>query len=194
MRTRRCPVDACGEWITGWDNFMTHIHEQHTDPAAADEERHMQVERILKIGAGLSDPAPDTTTHRTSAGVQHEGDEWDCGVCREALLEAFRPAADAPSAPVASERACVARPGASGPSEPVTEQEWLDGDDPAVQHDATGRVVPHPDRPGGTWRAACVCGWSKSGHYARDGMGELVAERLAVKYAQTHLKHPEAEL
>lgn len=134
------------------------------------------------------------TTHTVPGRGTHEGDEMDCGICRQALLEAFRPAADTPAQPSAPERACVARPGVLEPPWPMTEQEGLDGDGMAVQHDATGRVVPHPDRPGGEWRAACVCGWSKSGAYARDGMGEMVAERLAVKYAQTHLKHPGAEL
>ncbi len=129
-------------------------------------------------------------THHTSTGARHEGDEWDCPFCRESLLEAFRAPADAPEEPPAPERACVAHPAASGPfrraSGPLPA--------PAPEHDATVRVLPHPDRPGGEWRAACVCGWSKTGAYARDGFAEVVAGKLAAKYAQTHLNHPEAEL
>lgn len=134
------------------------------------------------------------TTHTVPGRGKHEGEEWDCGPCREALLEAFRPAADAPVGPPAPEAPSAPSPAPQGPSRQMTEQEWLDGDGTAVQHLAGASVTPAEDAPGGTWKAECSCGWSKSGHYARDGFGSTVAARLAGKYAELHMKDPEAEL
>lgn len=58
---------------------------------------------------------------------------------------------------------------------------------PETQHITNAVVVPHADRPGGTWRAACTCGWHETGGYARDGMGESSAKRLADLKARAHL-------
>lgn len=46
MKARTCP--ACGGVITGWEAFLAHIHEKHTQ--GTDEERLRQTHVILKRG------------------------------------------------------------------------------------------------------------------------------------------------
>lgn len=142
------------------------------------------------------------TTHHTSTGARHDGDEFDCGFCRAGLLEAFR----APAEPVRvpGER-CT--PGETcSPEIPCTEHFHhprphliVPGDrvrtvDMTQAHHAVGVAVPYgDDRPGGIWRAYCPCGWVKKGAYARNGIGTLVAQRLAETWASRHRDSPLAD-
>jgi hypothetical protein len=121
------------------------------------------------------------TTHHTPTGARHEGDEFDCGFCREALLEAFRAPAD--TAP-------------PGPPVAPPQRRHL-----TVPPDRT-QTVPFPDhstwegarraQPGWTWEAGCPCGWNRSG-----GSGRLTRDealRQARTWAAWHRAHPESTL
>lgn len=100
----------------------------------------------------------------TDPGETHPGDQLDCPECRTGLLASF-----------------------SAPAEyaPAPEPEGFTG-----AHRTSTSVVAHLDAPGGLWAATCPCGWSRSGLYARDGIGAVVAERLAQAWAARHLAHP----
>lgn len=116
------------------------------------------------------------TEHLTSSGARHPGDEFDCSACRAGLLEAFR------------EPGSVPLPGTSPVPHTVLGPEHSRTVD--LGHAVTSRVVPHTDRPGGTWSAVCTCGWTKSGAYVRNGMGETTAARLARVWADQHRMNP----
>lgn len=127
-------------------------------------------------------------------GPSHPGDEFDCPQCRAALLEAFRTPADRyreyfGSQPIdpGSRPHLMLPPGrtvAIPPTEP---------DEPS-NHVTWGQAVPNgPGVPGGRWEAGCSCGWRKGGTYARDGVGESVAGRLAQTWAAQHLADPLGE-
>lgn len=116
----------------------------------------------------------------------HPGDQLDCEPCRAALLAAFREPADSDYPPM------------NAPVPP-----YKDGGLPHLfpgpehtrtvdlsAHQVESFVEPYPDRPGGLWSAVCSCGWSKAGPYARDGAGEIVADRLAGAWADRHRKNP----
>lgn len=105
---------------------------------------------------------------RPEAGDSTEGDAPDCPDCREALLGAFRAPAEAPPPP---------------PETPP----WNG------QHVTHSVTRPYDDHPGGLWEAVCTCGWSKAGPYARDGMGQTAAARLARLHADRHRANPLAD-
>lgn len=94
-------------------------------------------------------------------GESHLGHELDCPKCFAALGDAFRVPALPPETPA-----------------------W-DG-----QHDTHAYALPYDGLPGGIWQATCTCGWSKAGPYARDGVGERVALRLAQSWADRHRASP----
>jgi hypothetical protein len=70
-----------------------------------------------------------------------------------------------------------------------------DREDCVLDHATTADTYPMVDtgagQQGGRWSVSCVCGWSKSGHYARD-TGEVVALRLAHIWGDRHEKNPGA--
>lgn len=101
-------------------------------------------------------------------GTVHTGDPLDCEPCRAALLTAFLEPADSDYQPM------------NQPVVPELEQ----------AHSTSAGVRPFPDQPGGLWEVICSCGWSKAGPYARDGAGEIVAQRLAETWAAQHRDHP----
>lgn len=96
-------------------------------------------------------------------GPAHEGHEFDCGVCRAVLLEAFR----APAAP--DRPAALTRPPG-----------WALPDHPLTHNPAFGAS-------GGVWRAVCSCGWRKEGPYRGS---DKTGEDLAMLWAQRHQIHP----
>lgn len=57
-------------------------------------------------------------------------------------------------------------------------------------HQTTADTEPDDASAGGRWVVSCTCGWSKDGHYARDG-GEAVALRLANLVGRKHEEYPE---
>jgi len=130
-------------------------------------------------------------------GEDRPGDEMDCTVCRALLLEAFRAS---PEAPDALEQARQRHPSGRLPhlSVPADSARTVDlyrehpgratepFPQPDAKHITEHGVDPDPDQPGGDWFARCTCGWSDTGHYARDGMGERTADRLAKFKAQKH--------
>lgn len=139
------------------------------------------------------------TTHHSPEGYLHDGDEFDCGLCRATLLEAFR----APAEPVRVPGEHCTPGETCSPEVPCTEHfhhprphlvlgpEHTRTVDMTPAHQAYGVAVPYgEDRPGGTWEARCSCGWSRSGDYRRDGMGHIVALRLAQDWAAQHLSNP----
>lgn len=130
------------------------------------------------------------TYHHTGTGARHEGHEFDCPGCRAALLESFRPSPEVPeqarqrSLPHLSVPADSARTVDLGRySEPFAETD--------AAHITEHGTDPDPDQPGGDWFVRCSCGWSETGHYARDGVGERTATRLAGIKAQKHRENPE---
>lgn len=64
-----------------------------------------------------------------------------------------------------------------------------EGEDCVLDHATSADTYPDPEAAGGVWKVSCVCGWSKSGHYARDG-GEAVALNLAHLWGDRHEKDP----
>jgi hypothetical protein len=122
------------------------------------------------------------TTHHTPEGARHEGDEFDCVFCREALLEAFRAPVD------------TAPPGP--PSTLPPQRRHL-----MVPPDRT-RTVPFPDHStwevvrrtltARTWEAGCACGWRQSGRFGLLTHDEAL--RLAQDWSAWHLAHPDATL
>lgn len=98
-------------------------------------------------------------------GEVHLGPELDCPKCRRALEN----------------------PGPVVPELPPETPPWNG------EHVTWSRVDPFKDGPGGTWACGCSCGWSKSGGYARDGMGEHAAGRLARMFADKHRANPLAD-
>ena len=109
------------------------------------------------------------------AGPRHLGDELDCPKCFTALTQ--------PS-PV------------RGIDDPPRPHLMVNGPARTVDLDALGghttmaSVRPFPTQPGGLWETTCTCGWSKAGPYARDGVGEIVAMRLAETWAAQHRANP----
>lgn len=63
---------------------------------------------------------------------------------------------------------------------------------PETVHITNAVVVPNTGRQGGTWRAACTCGWHETGGYARD-TGEATAQRLADIKCKKHRENPEGQ-
>jgi hypothetical protein len=59
---------------------------------------------------------------------------------------------------------------------------------PPPRHQALADTQPHTDgSPGGHWFVACLCGWEKSGTYARTNeIAEAVALRLANAHGTNH--------
>ena len=56
-----------------------------------------------------------------------------------------------------------------------------------MTHSTMGDTLPNQDGPGGTWTAACTCGWTKSGRYARTNeIAEAVALLLANFEGEEH--------
>ena len=54
-------------------------------------------------------------------------------------------------------------------------------------HSTMGDTLPNTDGPGGTWTAACTCGWTETGRYARTNeIAEAVALLLANLKGQEH--------
>jgi hypothetical protein len=68
MKTRPCPVtpDVCKP-VTGWDAFLRHVYEHHTEGST--QAREMAVQRILAEGPGVREQmivpkvTADTRTH-----------------------------------------------------------------------------------------------------------------------------------
>jgi hypothetical protein len=142
--------------------------------------------------------------HYCLDGEHRLGQEFDCPKCRVLLLEAFRSAPEAPdpleeakqrhpsgrlphlSVPADSARTVdLYREPDDRRTDPFTEEQ----ENPA--HITEHGVDPDPDQPGGEWFVHCSCGWIETGHYARDGMGETTAGRLAKIKAQKHRDNPE---
>lgn len=75
MTARRCPVgpDICGE-IEGWDAFLGHIYDHHTE--GSPEARMMFVQKILSEGPGVREQrivpkvTADVRTHALYALLQ----------------------------------------------------------------------------------------------------------------------------
>lgn len=72
-------------------------------------------------------------------------------------------------------------------SDPFTDEQQAP---PIAEHTTLHSTTPDDEGPGGLWRAACSCGWSETGHYAR-ATGQPVADRLARLKAEQHRNHPE---
>lgn len=119
--------------------------------------------------------------------VVHPGDQIDCEPCRAALLAAFRPSPDQVTEEEIIQRLPPYRHGGQ-PHLTVPPEHTRTVDLGA--HPVQYYVEPYPDRPGGLWSAACPCGWSKAGPYARDGAGQIVAQRLAETWAARHKSNP----
>lgn len=134
--------------------------------------------------------------HTCLDGAYNPGTELDCPRCRTQLLDAFRRPADAEEA---RRRHPSAQPHLIPPEKfsrmvelrPPAEPGPAAGTD--AEHITEHGVDPDPDQPGGDWFARCSCGWSTSGHYARDGMGQRAAGRLAELRARSHRQHPDEE-
>lgn len=130
-------------------------------------------------------------------GEERLGQEMDCPKCRALLLEAFRATPEVPdpveeakkrhpsgrlphlSVPADSARTLDLYPEHGGDRDPFTEGQQN-------PHITEHGVDPDPDQPGGDWFARCSCGWTETGHYARDGAGPVVAARLAALKADKH--------
>jgi hypothetical protein len=137
-------------------------------------------------------------------GPAHTGYEADCGLCRVALLEAFRAPADVPVQN--ARKAAEARhpsgggphlmlpPGRTVPLYPETgsvypDPDWLDQDPDLSVHTTKHGIVNSTEGPGGTWWADCSCGWEARGAFARD-TGAAPAARLARIKADHHRENP----
>lgn len=121
------------------------------------------------------------------ADAVHPGDQIDCEPCRAALLAAFREPADSDYPPLNSPVPPYKDGGLPHLFPPPPETPSWTG-----EHVTWQRVDPFTDGPGGTWAVGCECGWGESGGYARDGMGEQTARRLATLKAQRHREDPAA--
>lgn len=64
-RTRQCPVDAACAPVRGWEAFLDHIYEQHTEGARDD--RMEQVQRLLERGRMECPPPPHTVVPKVTA-------------------------------------------------------------------------------------------------------------------------------
>lgn len=69
MKTRPCPVSRACAPIHGWDLFLAHIHEVHTDPALTDPERVAQADRILRMSQSQDVPARPARPSRPAVVV-----------------------------------------------------------------------------------------------------------------------------
>jgi len=49
-RVRRCPVDPDCAPVTGWETFLAHIYELHTDGSEPEWRRQEIVQRLLEEG------------------------------------------------------------------------------------------------------------------------------------------------
>lgn len=64
-----------------------------------------------------------------------------------------------------------------------------------VAHATSADTLPNADKPGGHWFVACICGWERSGTYARTNeVAEAVSLRLANLVGEQHEKNPEREV
>lgn len=62
-------------------------------------------------------------------------------------------------------------------------------------HATHADTLPNSDKPGGHWFVACVCGWERSGTYARTNkVAEAIALRLANLVGDQHEKNPDKEI
>lgn len=111
-------------------------------------------------------------SHRTSSGARHPGDELDCTTCRDILTQPS--AVQDPYDPARPH--LMLPPGRTVPLDPG--------------HTVQTSVLPYLHRPGGFWQVWCTCGWRKTGRYARDGVGEIVASRLTETWAARHRGNP----
>jgi hypothetical protein len=50
-RIRRCPVDSACEPLAGWDAFLVHVYEIHTDDTDPGWRRQETVQRLLERGS-----------------------------------------------------------------------------------------------------------------------------------------------
>ncbi len=146
------------------------------------------------------------SNHWCLDGEQRLGLEFDCPKCRALLLEAFRAAPEAQDPleeakqrhPSGRDRPHLILPEGSAQTidlyrEPTGERtDAFTEEQQNPAHITEHGVDPDPDQPGGDWFVRCTCGWSDTGHYARDGMGERTAARLARIKADNHRRVPES--
>lgn len=80
MKRRTCPVgpDICGD-IEGWDAFLRHIYEHHTEGSA--DARQRAVQRILSEGPDVRETfvVPKVSAHPATHALRHvlDGRETD---------------------------------------------------------------------------------------------------------------------
>lgn len=132
---------------------------------------------------------------RGSVGTIRGGDEFDCPLCRRALLEAFRAPADPEEAYPGPAR-CAWCP-LSFPARlmgahvrwdhPHRYPSWVLSRHPAVAHATRSDALPLSDGRTG-WSSACSCGWEKRGSVAGD---QEDAVRTAEAHAYRHRTDPE---
>lgn len=137
--------------------------------------------------------------HTCLDGEDRLGLETDCPKCRALLLEAFRAPADLPVRPDPLQQAMDRHPSGRLPhlSVPADSARTIDlhpftEEQQNPRHITEHGTDPDPDQPGGDWFVRCSCGWFESGHYARDGVGERTANRLAALKAGNHRRAPES--
>lgn len=68
-RLRQCPVDAACAPLRGWEAFLAHIHDEHTEGPEA--ERQATVQRLLERGPALNSGAviPKVTADPRTASL-----------------------------------------------------------------------------------------------------------------------------
>ena len=134
-------------------------------------------------------------THHVSTGARHDGNEFDCPICRARLLEAFRAPATAPEPVtlphmvpgerlphliVGDEHSRTVDMG-SIPNEEIVDL----NDISRPGHDTMATAHSFRHLPGGSWHARCMCGWIDSGIWTPE-QGEIWGLGAAQEACDAH--------